>query len=558
MTQDSESKSKSNDVDSKSIEDVSIESNIVAKRTSISQEERKLDNIEKADEAQEDISDLPAKRKSTELDMDHAESLRRKRDREGSLEPTLTPSQKEIPAKKNRVQNDTNEDDPPGSAPSSPSRKSNVEGEKVGQIRKRVEDLSWKQRKEGNRDVGDDEEDNIHDTKDSKKKTPSRKEDKEESDTKNGIEGINEGKEDLLHSTQRETKTSPKKSSQPTFSSFTSSSGFASANHKNDSSASVFDQDAKSTASADKASKSPPPLPARTQPTFSSFSKSGSPFNSATASIAGPSWLAGKSSPAGGLKPSSLGSVPGSSTSTSEKVVETLSGSSGSTTSSPPPSHTSSSKGLGFGAFASANPFSTNASGRMASPAFGSEKKPTETNDASQAENKNSTDKETEENGRTFDEALKEKGENEERKHKVETQLDKGQADLRTGEEDEFAVASVRAKLFTMAEDQSWKERGTGTVRCNVPKVEGGFGGARLVMRSEGVLRLILNIKLFKGIKVNLEQDKFLRIVAFEDGKPAHFALRIGNASAASQFYYTIRDHIPTTDSETKTVAEVA
>lgn len=46
-------------------------------------------------------------------------------------------------------------------------------------------------------------------------------------------------------------------------------------------------------------------------------------------------------------------------------------------------------------------------------------------------------------------------------------------------------------------------------------------------MRSEGVLRLILNIKLFKGMKVNLEQEKFLRLVAFEDEKPVHYAIRV-------------------------------
>lgn len=549
MTQDSASKSTSNDADSKSIEDVSIDSNTHLEPETVNavppQDEKKVDNFEKLDEAHEDIADLPAKRKSTELDMDHAESLRRKRDREGSLEPTLTPSQKEIPAKKNRLQNDTNIDDPPGSAPSSPSRKSNIEGEKVGQIRKRVEDLSWKQRKEGHRDGGDDD---AYDREESKRKISARKDDEQESDIKVDTEGKDNADD--------QAKSQPKKPSQPTFSSFSSSSGFASANNKKDASGSIFEQDSKP--ATEKSSKSPPPLPARTQPTFSSFSKSGSPFNSATASIAGPSWLAGKSTASGGLKPSSLGAVPGSSSGGSDKPIVSLGRASSSST-SPPPSNSTSSKGLGFGAFASANPFSTKGAGRMASPALSTDKKTNETNETLQADEAKGSEKGTEEeNGRSFDEALKEKGKDEERKQKVETQLDKGQADLRTGEEDEFAVASVRAKLFTMAEDQSWKERGTGTVRCNVPKMEGGIGGARLVMRSEGVLRLILNIKLFKGIKVNLEQDKFLRIVAFEDGKPAHFALRIGNASAASQFYYTIRDHIPTTDSEAKAVAEVA
>jgi hypothetical protein len=50
-------------------------------------------------------------------------------------------------------------------------------------------------------------------------------------------------------------------------------------------------------------------------------------------------------------------------------------------------------------------------------------------------------------------------------------------------------------------------------------------------MRSEGVLRLILNINLFKGMKINLEQDKFLRIVALEDGKLVHFAIKVSQWS---------------------------
>lgn len=46
-------------------------------------------------------------------------------------------------------------------------------------------------------------------------------------------------------------------------------------------------------------------------------------------------------------------------------------------------------------------------------------------------------------------------------------------------------------------------------------------------MRAEGVLRLILNVALFPGMKVELAQDKFVRFVAMEDGKLQHFAIRV-------------------------------
>ena len=49
---------------------------------------------------------------------------------------------------------------------------------------------------------------------------------------------------------------------------------------------------------------------------------------------------------------------------------------------------------------------------------------------------------------------------------------------VKTGEEDEETIFSSRAKLYTTS-DAGWKERGTGTLRCNVPK-KNPTKGARL------------------------------------------------------------------------------
>lgn len=46
-----------------------------------------------------------------------------------------------------------------------------------------------------------------------------------------------------------------------------------------------------------------------------------------------------------------------------------------------------------------------------------------------------------------------------------------------TGEEDERTIHQVRAKLFSL-EDNQWKERGTGLIRLNVKRFDGN--GARL------------------------------------------------------------------------------
>ena len=47
-----------------------------------------------------------------------------------------------------------------------------------------------------------------------------------------------------------------------------------------------------------------------------------------------------------------------------------------------------------------------------------------------------------------------------------------------TGEEDEETVCQVRGKLFALSEQNQWSERGTGMLKLNVRKTDGG--GARL------------------------------------------------------------------------------
>lgn len=49
---------------------------------------------------------------------------------------------------------------------------------------------------------------------------------------------------------------------------------------------------------------------------------------------------------------------------------------------------------------------------------------------------------------------------------------------VHTGEEDELTVYQVRGKLFTLSDQQQWKERGTGQLKLNVRRDDGG--GARL------------------------------------------------------------------------------
>ncbi|WFD35875.1 hypothetical protein MCUN1_002743 [Malassezia cuniculi] len=114
------------------------------------------------------------------------------------------------------------------------------------------------------------------------------------------------------------------------------------------------------------------------------------------------------------------------------------------------------------------------------------------------------------------------------------------EVDQMTGEEGEKTAASTRAKLYHMVDDQ-WKERGRGVVKINVNSA----GAARLVMRAEGVLRVVLNVMLFPGMKVNHEQDVFIRFVAMEEKGLVHLALKLSNKDEAHSFYNSIKEHIP-------------
>ncbi|KNZ55473.1 uncharacterized protein VP01_2669g1 [Puccinia sorghi] len=77
-----------------------------------------------------------------------------------------------------------------------------------------------------------------------------------------------------------------------------------------------------------------------------------------------------------------------------------------------------------------------------------------------------------------------------------------------TGEENEELVKSVRCKIFTLGDDQSWRERGTGGLRLLRTKEEPYR--YRLIMRADAVLRVLLNVPIFKGFSYRPTQDKFL------------------------------------------------
>ncbi|KAH8553415.1 hypothetical protein BGW37DRAFT_555485 [Umbelopsis sp. PMI_123] len=136
-------------------------------------------------------------------------------------------------------------------------------------------------------------------------------------------------------------------------------------------------------------------------------------------------------------------------------------------------------------------------------------------------------------------------------------------AEITTGEEDEYTVHTVKAKLLVMdGNSDNWKERGTGNLRINTKKTN-GHSATRLVMRADSVFRVILNVPLFAGMKIWIMQEKFVRFAAFETVEPTeggdkkdeaatsgstklvNYALKVGSATSAQDLYDMIIAHLP-------------
>ncbi|KAM4708565.1 ran-binding protein 3 isoform 3-T3 [Discoglossus pictus] len=87
-----------------------------------------------------------------------------------------------------------------------------------------------------------------------------------------------------------------------------------------------------------------------------------------------------------------------------------------------------------------------------------------------------------------------------------------------TGEEAESNVLQIQCKLFVFDKvSQSWIERGRGLLRLNdMASTEDGMLQSRLVMRTQGSLRLILNTKLWAQMQIDKASEKSIRITAMD------------------------------------------
>jgi Ran-binding protein 3 len=110
---------------------------------------------------------------------------------------------------------------------------------------------------------------------------------------------------------------------------------------------------------------------------------------------------------------------------------------------------------------------------------------------------------------------------------------------IQTGEEDEVSLYHTSAKLFELdfgKISDGWKERGLGPLHLNQSKSD--KNQVRLVMRSHGLLRVILNYKItpktdfLKGLEASLNPGKYLRLNSVNaEGTLIQYMLKFGSES---------------------------
>jgi Ran-binding protein 3 len=113
---------------------------------------------------------------------------------------------------------------------------------------------------------------------------------------------------------------------------------------------------------------------------------------------------------------------------------------------------------------------------------------------------------------------------------------------VETGEENEEVVFNADSVLFEFA-DGGWKERGKGEVKVNV--TSGTEKKARVLMRSKGNYRLILNARLYPEMKLTNMEKKGVTFACATEGKAglSTFALKFKDGSIVEDFKAAITAH---------------
>jgi Ran-binding protein 3 len=124
-----------------------------------------------------------------------------------------------------------------------------------------------------------------------------------------------------------------------------------------------------------------------------------------------------------------------------------------------------------------------------------------------------------------------------------------------TGEEKEKPVFAADASLFEFIGGE-WKERGRGEIRLNLP--EDRDRKPRLVMRSKGNLRLLLNANLFPDMKLTKIDNRGVTFVCANSAGEAKvglttYAVRMKDSAMAADFLASVQIHKGEPNTEPRT-----
>ncbi|KAI8055463.1 hypothetical protein BDF22DRAFT_742050 [Syncephalis plumigaleata] len=92
-----------------------------------------------------------------------------------------------------------------------------------------------------------------------------------------------------------------------------------------------------------------------------------------------------------------------------------------------------------------------------------------------------------------------------------------------TGEEEEEKLFEMRGKLYEF-EDNTWRERGIGLCHININKDDSN--SARLVMRRDKTMQVILNTKLVPGMEPSVKDASIYFRGTNVSGEPRSFAIK--------------------------------
>ncbi|XP_034115174.1 ran-binding protein 3 [Drosophila albomicans] len=110
-----------------------------------------------------------------------------------------------------------------------------------------------------------------------------------------------------------------------------------------------------------------------------------------------------------------------------------------------------------------------------------------------------------------------------------------------TGEENELNIADVSCKLFAFV-NSNWEERGRGSLRLNDAKDEQDC--SRVVFRTSGNLRLLLNTKVWAAMVAERASQKSLRLTAMDNTGTVKIFLAMGRPADIAQVHKALSERI--------------